>query len=62
MELFDFAWFRDFDTAINELRESAMSENWDYLQSPTGKNPVLSNYIKHTFKKVEEENKIEFEG
>ncbi len=61
MNLFEFAWFPNFAQSIQELKELAMYEKWDYTSSPTGKNPILSNYVHHTFKKVYSENKIEVE-
>lgn len=61
-ELYNFAWFRDFDANMLELKNMAMSEDWDYKLSPTGKNPILKNYIFHTFCKIKEENKIEIQG
>lgn len=62
MSLFNFAWFPNFNQSIAELKELAMAENWDYSINPTGKNPILVNYIHHTFNKVKEENKIEKGG
>lgn len=32
--LFDFCWFKDFETALRELAGLAMAELWDYQQSP----------------------------
>lgn len=61
MALFQFSWFPDFHQSINELKILAMSENWDYNKHPTGKNPILANYIHHTFNKIKSENKIEIE-
>lgn len=62
MALFQFSWFPDFYNSIEELRDSAMTENWDYIQRPTGKIPVLSNYVHHTFHKIQAEGKIEYKG
>lgn len=58
MKLFEYAWFRDYPKSIGELKNIAMEENWDYKKDPTGKNPILENYIKHTFIKLYEEGKI----
>ena len=55
MKLLEYAWFKDIQTCIEELKELAMGEDWDYKKKPTGKNPILENYIKHTFIKVYEE-------
>lgn len=35
-----------------------MKEDWDYKKNPIGKNPILENYIKHTFVKLYEEKKV----
>src|SRR5699024_10281787 len=62
MALFQFAWFPNFYDKIEELKGLAMTENWDYSKNPTGKNPILVNYIHHTFDKIKSESKIEYEG
>jgi hypothetical protein len=58
-ELYNFAWFSNFQNSIDELQQLAMNEDWDYKLTPTGKLPILSNYIYHTFSKLKEEGKIE---
>jgi len=62
MDLFEYAWVADFYSKVNDLKELAMDEDWDYKKHPTGKNPILSNYIKHTFIKLYEENKVYEQG
>jgi hypothetical protein len=57
--LFNFAWFTDVQNSLGELKNLAMNEDWDYKLTPTGKLPILSNYIFHTFAKIKEEDKIE---
>lgn len=58
MKLFEYAWFADFHNSIEELKKIAMDEDWDYKKNPLGKNPILENYVKHTFVKLYEENKV----
>ncbi|OAV76251.1 hypothetical protein Barb7_00049 [Bacteroidales bacterium Barb7] len=58
-DLFRFAWFRDFDKALCDLRSLAMEEEWDYKLNPTGKPAILRSYIHHTFSKLQQEGKIE---
>lgn len=58
MELFDFVWIQDFHSKIEDLKQLAMYEDWDYKNNPLGCNPILENYVKHTFSKLYEENKI----
>ena len=60
--LFDFAWFMDFHAKIEELKNLAMPEDWDYKTKPLGSNPILENYVKHTFKKLEQEGKVLIQG
>jgi len=62
MELLEYAWIFEFYRRIAELKDMAMPENWDYLRNPTGKQPILVNYIKHTFSKLLEEGKILEQG
>lgn len=58
MDLLNYAWFPDFFEKIKDLETIVMDEDWDYKKAPTGKNPILVNYIKHTFKKLSEEGKV----
>ena len=58
MKLFDYTWFSDFHGSIEELKSIEMKEDWDYKKNPIGKNPILENYIKHTFVKLYEEKKV----
>lgn len=58
MELLNYAWFPDFFGKIKDLETTVMTEDWDYKKAPTGKNPILVNYIKHTFKKLLAEGKV----
>jgi hypothetical protein len=60
--LLEFAWFKDFPAALAELAGLSMHESWDYQQRPTGKLPILTNYLLHTFKKLLEESKVLVEG
>ena len=62
MKLFDFAWFQNFHNSIADLKTIAMEENWDYKNRPVGKNPILENYIHHTFSKLHEEEKVNVQG
>ncbi len=58
MELFEYAWVPKFPEQVNALKALAMDEDWDYKKHPTGENPILANYIKHTFKKLYDEKKV----
>lgn len=66
--IFDFAFFPKFETALTYLSQLAMPEAWDYnavsaqttAQGPIGTNqyPILKNYINYTFLRLLDENKI----
>ncbi|MCI0448616.1 MAG: DUF3825 domain-containing protein [Chlorobi bacterium] len=55
--LFQFAWFPDFDKALNELKALAVPENWDFSPNPAIPNKILYNYVHHTYRKIENEGK-----
>ncbi len=58
MTIFDYAWMPNFFGQIGELKGLAMQEDWDYKEHPTGRDPILTNYVKHTFVKLYEEEKV----
>lgn len=60
MNLFDYAYFMQFDDCIDELSRVVIPENWDYSYDSGKKHPILMNYIHHTFKKVYKDNLLEF--
>lgn len=49
---------RDIFQTIQDLKDLAMEENWDWIESPTHKNPILYNYICYTYEKVLSEGKV----
>jgi hypothetical protein len=54
--LYEFFYWGDYDKNIQILADMAMPENWEY----PGKreNFILKNYLKYTFIKLQDENKI----
>lgn len=69
MELTSFSAFRNFDQSIDNLANNlALKEDWDYSDPEKEWNegnraaefhlPILRNYIEHTFRKIQTENKI----
>lgn len=61
MQLFDFAFFRDYDTVVDDLAKNlADREVWGFSNSAPGKHPILRNYLDHTFRRLEQENKIKY--
>ena len=58
-DLLQFAWVPpDFIAKLEELAAKAIDEEWDDPESPTGRLPILSSYIRFTFRRLVEENKI----
>ena len=55
-----FALLPNWDRHLHKLARMAQPENWDYILEKTGGYPVLSNYLFHTFRRLEEEGKIEY--
>jgi Cold shock proteins len=57
-----FALFSDLSTNLRDLTGLAQKEdgNWDYINEKTNEFPVLSSYLTYTFKRLQQENKIEF--
>lgn len=54
----DFAYFHDFYASLNDLEQLAADENWKYANMDGRKNqqnPILENYIHHTFKRLRDE-------
>ena len=60
--IFKFFYFKDFQQCLTELSKIASHEDWDYKTNPSGKLPILYNYIYHTFLKIQSENKVEHSG
>ena len=57
--LIQWAYFRDFPSSIARLKEMALKEKWYYKrQNPSNPYPILSNYIKYTFVRLMNENKV----
>lgn len=57
--LYDFAFIPRFDERINQLKELAEQEDWDYQNTESEQqNPVLRNYLNYTYKRIAEEKKV----
>ncbi len=54
--LFTFVFFRNFTISMEKLKNLSMPEIWNF--PPNSSDKILFNYIHHTFKKLQEENKI----
>lgn len=59
MRIFDFALVTEWDARLNELEALAERERWIYLRVPAQLQlPVLNSYIRHTFVRLFEQNKV----
>ncbi|MGI6320700.1 MAG: DUF3825 domain-containing protein [Bacteroidales bacterium] len=60
-ELFKFAFFPKYDSAIAFLADTlADREVWDFTDSATNNNSILKNYLEFTFRKLQQEKKVAF--
>lgn len=59
-DLFDFAYIHSFDDRLADLKELAEPEIWDYQTSPSLRPlPILYNYVRYTYLRLAEEEKVE---
>lgn len=57
--LTSWAFLGHFPTMLESLREMALDEEWDFADNGIEPHPILSNYLKYTFYKLQREgNKI----
>ena len=59
-ELFKFAFFPDYNKSIKYLAEILTKEDWDFSDSSTKSYAILKNYLEYTFRRLKEEDKIQF--
>jgi len=60
LDLFDFAFVHNLDQRLDTLAEMAEDEPWDYQSTPQNRNkPILYNYLRYTYARLAEEEKIE---
>jgi hypothetical protein len=59
-DIFDYAYIYNYEQKIEFLADNiAEGEQWHYEHTPTDvRYPILSNYIKQTYKRVAEEEKV----
>ncbi len=58
-ELFSFAFFPNYDSAIKFLADNlASQEEWDFTDSRTKTYSILKNYLEFTFRKLKREGKV----
>jgi hypothetical protein len=57
-DFYDFAFMPKFDENIIFLSGMVEKEDWDYQNTQVSQNnPILSNYIKYTYRRIAEEKK-----
>lgn len=60
-ELFTFAYFPSYETAIKYLAENlADPEEWEFSDAKEIKYSILRNYLEHIFRKLKEEGKVAY--
>jgi len=59
-ELFDFAFFLNFDQSVKDLAAMADQEDWNSSDDATKSNKILKNYLEHTFRKLKKDRKISY--
>ncbi len=58
-DFFDFAYIPAIDDKLRELSELAEKEDWTYQHTQSNHPyPILFNYIRYTYRRAAEENKI----
>ena len=60
--IFDLAFVRGHHEGFPELKELAEEENWEYRAPTERPNPILTNYIAHTYTRLVKEQKIAISG
>lgn len=59
-DLFDFAYIHNMDQRLDSLASLAEDEQWDYQSTPSSNHkPILFNYLRYTYQRLAEQNKIE---
>lgn len=58
-DLLDFAFIPAMDDKLRNLSEMAEAEDWDYHNTSSDHMlPILYNYLRYTYRRIAEENKI----
>lgn len=59
-ELFDFAFLSNLDQKLDDLAALAEEEDWNYQSTQTDRHkPILLNYLRYSYSRLAEEEKIE---
>src|SRR5687767_9506236 len=58
-DLFELVFMPHINERLDDLAGLAEGEEWDYRQTPTEHHkPILFNYVRYTYRRLAEENKI----
>ena len=59
--LFTFAYFPNYDKAVEFLAENlADPEDWEFSDASKKNYSILKNYLEHTFRKIQSESKVAY--
>ena len=56
MDIYDYMYWGDYNARIQELADKALPEQWSFADKEDY--CILKNYLKYTFNKLQDENKI----
>ena len=56
MDIYDYMYWGDYNARIQELADKAMPEQWSFEDKEDY--CILKNYLKYTFNKLQDENKV----
>lgn len=56
MDIYDYMYWGDYNAQIQALAEKALPEKWSF--EGKNDNSILKNYLKYTFNKLQDENKV----
>ncbi len=61
--LMRWAYIREFQSVVAQLKKMALEERWYYeKQDPSNPYPILSNYLKYTFFRLMKEEKVQYKN
>lgn len=56
IDVYDYMFWGDYNKRISELASLALPESWSFANKSD--NSILKNYLKYTFFKLQEEDKV----
>ena len=58
INVYDYMYWRDYNEQIQQLADKALPEKWSSDSDDQSENNILKNYLRYTFNKLQDENKI----